>query len=58
MGQVEAALGQVETSSEMSEHGLENALFNASQRLVNAAFLTVYIFSSDNCPVEIIYILC
>ena len=27
MGQVEAAPGQIETPSEMSEHGLENALF-------------------------------
>ena len=27
MGQVEAAPGQVETTSEMSKHGLENALY-------------------------------
>ena len=27
MGQVKAAPGQVETPSEMSEHGLESALF-------------------------------
>ena len=52
------AMGQVETPSEMSEQTRKRLCFKASQWLVNAAFLTVYIFSFDSCPVEIIDILC
>ena len=33
MGQVEAAPGQVETPSEMSEDGLENALFQCKSKV-------------------------
>ena len=55
MGQVVAAPGQVETPSEMSEHGPENASLRKSKFGEFSISYHLH-FSSDNCPVVLYFV--